>query len=278
MTSTTFRIAACSYEGSLFGWLCSPEEQNDEVDNDNTIAYSSSMNWGFKCCVGSIKAIAISPSCKYVVCGGTDERIRVYNTILNKSIGELSSHSGTVTCLQFVNDKYLISGSEDNALCIWRVHDWTCLHILGGHKNSINDVAPHPSGKMALSVARDNTLRLWNLVEGRCAFTRRLKGSADKVCWNRSGTAYALVVGFSVQVYDAETNVLLCERKHGGRVNKCIFLDIEDNTESCMVSISDNKKITFFSTSGEEVMLMCVCLLKRYTKVTTMTYWLVGSM
>lgn len=246
----TFRIAACSYEGSLFGWVCGRDAEESTPEQE---AYSTTMNWGFNCCVGSLKAIAVSKSFRYVVCGGSDERIRIFDTVLNKAVGELSNHTGTITCLQFVNDTHLISGSEDNTLCIWRVHDWTCLHILGGHKEPVNDVAVHPTGKLALSVSRDNTLKLWNLVEGRIAFTRRLKGSADKVCWNHTGSAYALVVNTSVQVYDAGTNAMLCDVRHRGRVNKAIFVDMDNGSSSCVASISDDKNMTIFSFDGNEV-------------------------
>lgn len=109
-----------------------------------------------------------------------------------------------------------------------------CVHILGGHKASINCVSIHPSGKLAVSVAQDNTLKVWNLVQGkrdkevyelrllwlycfiwhlflsvclflcckgRIAFTRRLKGSANLVKWMKpSGAAYMLVVGDKIEV------------------------------------------------------------------------------
>lgn len=35
-------------------------------------------------------------------------------------------------------------------------------------------LAVHPSGKMALSVGKDHTLRTWNLVKGRPAYTTNL--------------------------------------------------------------------------------------------------------
>ena len=44
---------------------------------------------------------------------------------------ELQQHSGAVTCLAFVGSTHLLSGSADSTICIWRVHDWTCLQILG---------------------------------------------------------------------------------------------------------------------------------------------------
>jgi protein MAK11 len=46
------------------------------------------------------------------------------------------------------------------------VYDWQCVHILGGHKDTIHDFSIHPTGKMALSVSKDHTLKLWNLVQG----------------------------------------------------------------------------------------------------------------
>lgn len=45
----------------------------------------------------------------------------------------------------------------------------------------------HPSGRMALSVSRDRTLRLWNLLEGRCAYIKRLQGEGELVRWSPLG-------------------------------------------------------------------------------------------
>jgi WD40 repeat protein len=36
---------------------------------------------------------------------------------------------------------------------------------------AVNSLAVHPSGKLALSVGRDKTLRVWNLLVGKPAFT-----------------------------------------------------------------------------------------------------------
>lgn len=40
---------------------------------------------------------------------------------------------------------------------------------------------------MALSVSRDRTLRLWNLLEGRCAYVKRLQGEGELVRWSPAG-------------------------------------------------------------------------------------------
>lgn len=101
--SSSLRCAAGSYEGSIFGW---------NLLHNSEGASALEMSWGFHCCVGSLKALAISSSGKYLVCGGMDERIRIFDMQSNKAVGELSNHSGAVTCLQFFGDTHLISGSE----------------------------------------------------------------------------------------------------------------------------------------------------------------------
>ena len=46
-----------------------------------------------------------------------------------------------------------------------------------GHKARVNAVAVHPSGKLALSVGKDRTLRMWDLMRGTgCASTKIGKG------------------------------------------------------------------------------------------------------
>ena len=46
-------------------------------------------------------------------------------------------------------------------------------------RGAINDLAVHPTGKLALSVGRDKELRIWNLMAGRCAYiTHRPVGAS----------------------------------------------------------------------------------------------------
>lgn len=48
-------------------------------------------------------------------------------------------------------------------------------------------MAIHPSGRVALSVGADRTLRLWDLIEGRSAYIKRLKVAADWARWAPDG-------------------------------------------------------------------------------------------
>ena len=130
-----------------------------------------------------------------------------------------------VTALEFYGDSYLLSAGEDNTVCIWRVNDWVCVHILGGHKDIVNDVSIHPSGKMAMSSSKDGTLKLWNLIQGRCAFTRRLKGlPATIVEWSQCGEFYLIVSSNFVQIFSSSDNSCTATLTHVARINKAKFI------------------------------------------------------
>ena len=252
-------VAACSYEGSLFGWRVneqskkSSEKVEDEVDdNDDTPGLDATMTYGFSCCQGSLKCIAVSSNGKYLATGGMSERIHIFNIKENKTLGELSGHSGAITSLQFVEDSFLISGSEDNTIIIWNCSDWEQVHVLGGHKGCINGIAVHPTGKLALTVSKDNTMKLWNLVLGRCAFTRRLKGPADNVKWHVSGSYYMLLVSLEVQVYLASDNSCVGTTKFKSRVNQSIFITRYDKTDA-LVSICDDKCLYVHKLDGTSI-------------------------
>ena len=66
------------------------------------------------------------------------------------------------------------NGGNDGELCIWRSKDWECLLRMKGHKGAVHDVSVHPSGRLALSVAADRKLMLWNLLTGKCNYTLAL--------------------------------------------------------------------------------------------------------
>ncbi len=247
-------LSAVSYEGSLFGIDVEVNPSSDEI-------IRAKMGFGFHETPGSLKAAAVSSSGRYLICGGMDEYIRIFDLKEKRSAGEMSGHTGCITSLAFVGDKFVISGSEDGTMIIWRASNWQKLHILGGHKGPVHHFALHSSGKLCVSVSKDNTMKIWNLVHGRCAFTRRLKGAADRVGWHKSLDFYFLVVGNEVQVYDSENNnectaTISC----GSRVNNACFVDVGASANNNISKkgvhvaiICENKTLRIMDETGSAV-------------------------
>jgi protein MAK11 len=109
---------------------------------------------------------------------------RLYNLKEKKELGELFRHGGSISTLFFYRNSHLLSGSHDGIISLWRTNDWECLHdlkffyyyffvgisfnfIFRGHKGKVNQLAVHPSGRLALSVSDDKTMRTWNLLTGK---------------------------------------------------------------------------------------------------------------
>ena len=129
--------------------------------------------------------------------GGTDNTIAVYNLRRRRFHGKLTQQGGgaAVNCLAFCGESHLISAAEDGSLCIWRTSDWECLLTMRGHKGAVHDVSVHPSGRLALSVAADRKLMLWNLLTGKCNYTLALPAACRLVRWTPAADAYVVWFG-----------------------------------------------------------------------------------
>lgn len=154
----------------------------------------------------SIRCVATSK--RYLVSGSNDELIRIYDLQKRKELGTLLHHSGSITCLEFFKSKWLFSGGGDGKIFIWRTKDWEALAELKGHKGAVNDFSIHPSGRVAISVGEDRTLRLWNLMTARKASLLKLYDTGLKVKWSSDGKNY--VVGFQrkISVFDSEGEIV----------------------------------------------------------------------
>uniref|UniRef100_A0A8C5GS63 PAK1 interacting protein 1 n=1 Tax=Gouania willdenowi TaxID=441366 RepID=A0A8C5GS63_GOUWI len=135
----------------------------------------------------SISAVAASE--KFVVTGSKDETIQLYNMKKRSEHGSLLKPS---LCLDFYGSSHLLSGGEDGLLCVWSTKKWECLKSIKAHKGHVTSLSVHPSGKLALSVGTDKTLRTWNLINGRSAFIKNIKQNADIVRWSPDGDKYVV--------------------------------------------------------------------------------------
>ena len=99
--------------------------------------------------------------------------------------------------------KFMLSGGQDGVLIIWRVKDWEPMHSFKAHQASVVDIGVHPSGRMALSIGRDNQLRLWDLMNGSCAVTKKMDCPMEMVAWApTTGTRFAILADNKFLVAD----------------------------------------------------------------------------
>ncbi|XP_050539726.1 p21-activated protein kinase-interacting protein 1-like isoform X1 [Daktulosphaira vitifoliae] len=178
----------------------------------------------------SIRAVACSS--KYMVSSSTDETVEVYNMVKRCHIHTILQHSGTVTSLSFTPDEsHLISTSEDGSIAIYETGSWKLKKLWDkAHKGSgVSCLAVHPSGKLALSVGKDKTLRTWNLVKGRPAYTTNHSSLGayyffEKIIWSPIGQYYALPLNTKLIIYSVETAGIIFNIECDQKIHGTIFL------------------------------------------------------
>lgn len=151
---------------------------------------------------------AVAASGRYAASAGDDGRLALYDTVGGVSLGELPCEAGPVRALAWAGGSaaaatatptptttalgaaatssaahptHLLAGSEAGGIAVWRVGGWVCERVLAGHTGAVTAIAVHPTAAVALSVAADRRLILWDLVKGERVFwTVRDVGEQEK--------------------------------------------------------------------------------------------------
>ena len=227
-------IIAGSYEGGLHGW----------TGSDLTLRFSFvAQHNGCARSAAAMKRVLIS--------GGDDETLRIYNVKSFRQTGEVAM-KGTITSVAFCGETHVLVGSGDGTISAFRLSDFECVHIFGGHKASVRSVACHPSGKLALSTAADRTLRLWDLTAGRSAFITRTKGVADKVNWAPDGSCYAYVIAHTVDVKHPDDNSRDTVLSHQAAVQDLVCLG--GALSSCVVTADAKGSLTLWDATTATIL------------------------
>lgn len=118
--------------------------------------------------VDTVNCLAFSPSSRYLVSGGNDARILIWDIRTRAVVGSLVGHTGPVNNIAFTRDgRYLISGGKDGVLRLW---DFATRRLINRANPSrrpgddprgdaINALALTPDGRWIV-VGRENGLLL----------------------------------------------------------------------------------------------------------------------
>lgn len=212
-----FLISIGSYERTIYG--IDVEVKISESD-PRDISLEVKVGFAIPAHNGYIKCIASCP--KYLVSGGVDEVIRIFDLKKRKDIGSINQHDGSIKALDFYESTHLISAADDGLLVVHRTKDWECLEVLKKHKNPIQDMQIHPSGKLAVAIDDAKNLTLWNLITGKLAYSSKIPalGKIDRIIWSGSGRYYALLGETHLLVYEAQTSQKIVDLKAGTLIGK----------------------------------------------------------
>lgn len=116
--------------------------------------------------VDKILCVAASQDGKYVVTGGKDRKIIVWDAITLKCLRVFTQHRDSVTGLVFRRgSNQLYSSSKDRTIKIWSLDELAYVETLFGHQDEVLDISSLAQERCVSVGARDRTARLWKVAE-----------------------------------------------------------------------------------------------------------------
>ena len=113
-----------------------------------------------------ILCVAASEDGKFVVTGGQDKKLIVWDATTLKALKVFTMHRDAVTSVCFRRGtNQLFSASKDRTIKIWSMDELAYVETLYGHQDEVLDVGALNQEKCITAGARDRTARLWRVVE-----------------------------------------------------------------------------------------------------------------
>lgn len=118
---------------------------------------------------GGVRAVAFSFDRRYLLSGGDDGVLKLWDVASGKCLQTLREHRAAIFAVAFSPDgRRALSGSADQTIKLWDVSAGRVIQTLQGHHH-LSAVAYSPSGQYVL--AGDIPIKLWDITTGRVVQT-----------------------------------------------------------------------------------------------------------
>jgi WD40 repeat protein len=123
---------------------------------------------------GGITSLAVSRDGKVALTGSSDRSLKLWNLGTGKDVKTITGHADSVTAVALSpSGKWAASGSADNTVRVWYLPDDgkdVEPIVLEGHTREVTAIAFLSEGRI-LSASQDQTMRLWNVEDGKLSLT-----------------------------------------------------------------------------------------------------------
>lgn len=118
----------------------------------------------------SVFAAKYHPSGKYVISGGRDAHIKVWDSQADYVLREsIAAHLYTINDVIFRGDgRYFVTASMDKAIKLWDAHNFQLLKVLdkhrhAGHGNSVNKLLWMNYRDLLVTCSDDRSISVWEI-------------------------------------------------------------------------------------------------------------------
>ncbi|VDM29294.1 unnamed protein product [Toxocara canis] len=139
---------------------------SDDVEDGKKVGTLKYDKKNSKCHKGQILALAISPQDRFLVSGGVDATIRVWNFASLELIKELTGHKNAITGLAFrLDSQQLFSCSRDRSVKAWDLDQMGYVDTMFGHVDGVTDIDVLSRERVLTCGGQDRTVRIWKVAE-----------------------------------------------------------------------------------------------------------------
>ena len=116
---------------------------------------------------GSVSAVDISGDGRWILTGGDDKSMRLWNAATGKQQRCLVGHDGALTAVAFTADgKQAVSASSDGTARLWNLETGEEIRRFSGHTDQVMGLSLSRDGSRLLTSSMDRTVRLWDVQTG----------------------------------------------------------------------------------------------------------------
>ncbi len=160
----------------LYGVKFNPKDNTIVAYGDSSIITIYSMNLQPLATIKSkndeIKDIDISLDGKYLVSGGDDGYIEIWNLNSYKLIHRMRSKSDETFAVAFNSDASKVaSGGEERVIDIWDAKSGRQIARLEGHQKSVTNISFIDFDRKIVSTAKDKNTKIWDVVKKRAIYS-----------------------------------------------------------------------------------------------------------
>jgi WD40 repeat protein len=126
---------------------------------------------------GPVRTIRFSGGGEYVISGGDDNTLRVWDSLTGRPHAQLRGHSRPVqACAVSPDGRQLLSGGQEGEVKLWDLVDYRQAPqglSLAGHADSVLAAAFSRDGSRLITAGGDHAARVFDAATGQCSATLR---------------------------------------------------------------------------------------------------------
>ena len=110
----------------------------------------------------AVISVDYSPNNQLLATSSADKQTHIINVSTNTLQQTLEEHSYGINCQSWINNNFLVTGSDDKLIKLLDITTGKCVSSSAGHKDLVYSITAHPTTDLIVSGAHDGSIKVWD--------------------------------------------------------------------------------------------------------------------